>query len=210
MIHLAAKIVAGGEMVNRRSVLKIGAATVAGTLVKMPVSGRDLSPKGVHLAFHRAIFDERFAECRGFAAELHSAGVVTSAIRGDVAKLWYYDLRLHLRENRLPVAGLTDRVALFCLEELARDVGMRVIFRVDHIINQIGHTQHSAVGPASLVAVARNLPQEAGFGRSIAVLFSQFDISWLNISGAGDMAAQKRTGPFSPENKTALVSWLIA
>ncbi len=197
-------------MVNRRSVLKIGAATVAGVLVKMPVSGRNLSPARAHLAFHRAVFDERFAECRAFAAELHSAGVFTSAIRGDVAKLWYDDLRVHLRENRLPVAGLTDRAALFCLEELARDVGMRVIFRADHMIDQNGHTQHTAVGPASLVAVARNLPREAGFGRAMAVLFSQFDISGLNISGAGDTSAQKRTGPFSPENKTALVSWLIA
>jgi hypothetical protein len=211
MLHLAAKIVAGGEMVNRRRVLKIGAATVAGVLGKMPVSGRNLSPARAHIAFHRAVFDERFPECRGFAAELHSAGVFTSAIRGDVAKLWYDDLRVHLRENRLPVAGLTDRAALFCLEELARDVGMRVIFRADHVIDQNGYTQHTAVGPASLAAVTRNLRQQGdGFGRAIAVLFSQFDISGLNISGAGDTSAQKRTGPFSPENKTALVSWLIA
>jgi TAT (twin-arginine translocation) pathway signal sequence len=210
MIHLAAKIVVGGEMVNRRSVLKIGAATVAGALVKMPVSGRNLSPERARIAFHRAVFDERFAECRGFAAELHGAGVFTSAIRGDVAELWYDDLRVHLRENRLPVAGLTDRAALFCLEELARDVGMRVIFRADHIIDQNGHTQHTAAGPASLVAVTRSLPPEAGFGRAIAVQFGQFDISGLNISRAGDTSAQKRTGPFSPDNKTALVSWLIA
>ena len=188
-------------MVNRRGVMKIGAATVAGALVNLPVSGRNLSPARAHIAFHRAVFDERFAECRGFAAELHRAGIFTSAIRGDVAKLWYGDLRVHLSENRLPVAGLTDRAALFCLEELARDVGMRVIFRADHMIDQNGHTQHTAVGPASLVAVARNMPQEAGFGRAIAVLFSQFD-----ISEPRDTAAQKRTGPFSPENKTALVS----
>ena len=125
-----------------------------------------------------------------------------SAIRGDVAKLWYDDLRVYLRENRLPVAGLTDRAALFCLEELARDVGMRVIFRADHMFDQNGHTQHTAVGPASLVAVTHSLPPEAGFGRTIAVLFGQFD-----ISEPRDMSAQKRTGPFSPENKTALVSW---
>jgi hypothetical protein len=205
MLHLAAKILAGGEMVNRRSVLKIGAATVAGALVKMPVSGRNQSPTRAHMAFHRAVFDERFAECRGFAAELHSAGVRTSAIRGDVAKLWYGDLRAHLSENRLPFAGLTDRAAVFCLEELARDVSMRVVFRADHIIGQNGHIQHSAVGPASLVAAARNLPQEAGFGRTVAALFGQFD-----ISEPLDLAAQKRTGPFSSENKTALVSWLIA
>ena len=191
-------------MVNRRSVLKIGAATVAGVLVKMPVSDRNLSSTRAHIAFHRAIFDERFAECTSFAAELHGAGVRTSAIRGDVAKLWYEDLRAHLSENCSPVAGLTDRAALFCLEELARDVGMRVIFRADHVTDQIGRTEHTAVGTASLVAVARNLPQ-AGFGRTVAVLFSRFD-----VGEPVDMTAQKRTGPFSPENKTALVSWLIA
>jgi hypothetical protein len=176
-------------MVDRRRVLKIAVGTVAGALVKMPVSGRNLSPGQAHVAFHRAVFDERFAECRGFAAELRSAGVFTSAIRGDVAGLWYHDLRLHLSESRLPFAGLTDRPALFCLEELARDVGMRVIFRADHIIDrdgdQTGHT--------------------AEFGRTMAVLFSQLDISKHR-----DTSAQKRTGPFSPENKTALVSWIIA
>jgi hypothetical protein len=185
-------------MFNRRGVLKFGAATVAGVLGKMPTSARP--------AFHRAIFDERFAECREFAAELNSLGIRTSAICGDVATLWYGDLKAHLSENRLPIAGSTDRAALFCLEELARDVGMRVIFRADHIIDQNGHTQHSAVGPASPVAVVRNLRQQGdGFGRTMAVLFSQFD-----IREPRDMAAQKHTGPFSPENKTALVSWLIA
>jgi hypothetical protein len=182
MINLAAKIVARGEMVNRRSVLKIGAATVAGALVKVPVSGRNLSPGREHIAFHRAVFDERFAECRAFAAELRSAGVFASAIRGDVAELWYGDLRVHLSENRLPIAGLTDRAALFCLEELARDVGMRVIFRADHIIDENRD---------------RN-------GNS-AVQLSRFD-----MRGRCDTSAQKRTGPFSPENKIALASWLIA
>jgi hypothetical protein len=205
MIYLATKIAAGGKMVNRRSVMKLGAATVAGALVNLPVFGQDLSPVRAHITFDRVVFDERFAECRGFAAELHGAGIFTSAIRGDVAKLWYGDLREHLRENRLPAAGSTDRAALFCLEELARDVGMRVIFRADHMIDENGHTQHSAVGPASLVAVAGNMPQEAGFGRAIAVLFCQFD-----ITEPRNMAVQKLTGPFSPENRTALVSWLIA
>ena len=196
-------------MVNRRSVLKIGAATVAGVLVKMPVSGRNLSPAQAHIALHRAVFDERFAECRAFAAELNGAGVLTSAICGDVAKLWYDDLRVHLSKNRAPVAGLTDRAALFCLEELARDVGMRVIARVDHVIDpdgeQNGHAQHTTVGPVSLVAASRQLLTEFGFGRTMARLFSRFD-----ISEPRDTAAQKRTGPFSPENKTALVSWIIA
>jgi hypothetical protein len=196
-------------MVNRRSVMKIGAATVAGGLVKMSVFGRSVAPARAHNAFRRAIFDERFAECRAFAAELYRTGIFCSAIRGDVAKLWYDDLRVLLSTNHAGVAGLTDRASLFFLEELARDVGMRVIFRADHILDQDGGTngpaQHTAVGPASLIAVARSLAPEGGFGRSMGRLFSQAD-----ISEPSDLAAQKRTGPFSPQNKTALVSWIIA
>jgi hypothetical protein len=191
-------------MVDRRSVLKIGAATVAGALVKMPVSARYQSLTRAHPAFHRAVFDERFAECRGFAAELRRAGVFPSAIRGDVAALWYDDLRANLRETRLPAVGLTDRAALFCLEELARDVGMRVIFRADHIVDHSGHAQHTAVGTA-LITGASNLPQEAGFGRAMAALFSQSDFTEPCCT-----SSQKHTGPFSPENKTVLVSWVIA
>ena len=51
-------------MVNRRGVLKIGAAAVAGVLVKMPDSGRTLSPPRAHLAFRRAAAEQHpdFAE----------------------------------------------------------------------------------------------------------------------------------------------------
>jgi hypothetical protein len=199
-------------MVNRRSVMKIGAAAVAGGLVDLPVPGRNSARARAHGALQRAVFDERFAECRAFGAEMHGAGVFTAAIRGDVAQLWYGDLRAALSENRVPVAGLTDRAALFCLEELARDVGMRVIFRADHVIDrdQNGLVRHTAVGPASLVSLTRNLPPEAEFGRAMAGFFSQFDIGALHGSGSGDTTAQKRTGPFSPGNRTALVSWIIS
>jgi len=196
-------------MVNRRRAMKIGAATVAGAFVNLPALDRDVAPARAHNAFQRAVFDERFAEGRAFAAELNSAGVLTSAIRGDVAELWYRDLRVQLSKSPTPLAGLTDRLALFCLEELARDVGMRVIARVDHVIDpdgeQNGHAQHSAVGPVSLVAASRQLTTELGFGRTMARVFRRFD-----FSEPRDTAAQKRTGPFAPENKTALVSWIIA
>ncbi len=195
-------------MINRRSVMKIGTAAVAGAVVNLPVLGRN--PARARDAFQRAVFDERFAECRAFAAELRGAGVFTSAIRGDVADLWYGDLRAYLSENRLPVAGLTDRAALFCLEELSRDVGMRVIFRADHIMDQDGHARHTAVGPAPLIAATRNLPPEAEFGRAMAGLVTQYDIPALHSIGPRDTAAQKRTGPFSPGNKTTLVSWIIS
>lgn len=188
-------------MIDRRSALKIGATTVAGALVRVSAFGKSTSRP----AYERAVFDQRFEPCRVFGAELASAGVPTSAIRGDVAKLWYEDLRPALCKERAPIAGLTDRTALFCLEELARDVGMRVVFRVDHTIELGGLAQHVAPAQSRVVAATGRLLKEPEFGRAIADLLSRFD-----TRGPRDAAAQKRTGPFSPENKLALVSWVIA
>jgi hypothetical protein len=73
------------------------------------------------------------------------------------------------------------------------------------MIDRNGQTEHTAAGQPSLVALTHSLTAEAGFGRTLAMIFSQFD-----INEPRGVTAQKRTGPFSPENKTALVSWLIA
>ncbi len=192
-------------MIERRSVLKLGAAGIAGALVSVPIRALGALPADFHGSLHRAVFDERFDECLAFAGEMNRRGVITSGIRGDVAQLWYEDLRARLSQRPAPVAGLTDRVALFCLEELARDVGMKVLFRVDHVADKNGQAQHEATGPASVVEATRTLAPGPGFGRATAVLACQFD-----VSGPRNIAAQKRMGPFSPNNKAALVSWVIA
>lgn len=192
-------------MVDRRAVLKLGTASLAGALVDVPFAAWGVTSAAFPSAFCRAVFDERFEEGRAFGGELRRRGVVTSGIRGDVATLWYDDLQGRLTEYRAPIAGLTDRVALFCLEELARDVGMRVRFRVDHLIDVLGHVRHDAAGPAAMVDATRQLASGSGFGRAMAVLASQFDAGTTR-----DLTAHKRTGPFSPEDKTALVSWVIA
>jgi hypothetical protein len=162
-------------VIDRRNALKIGATTLAAALVRGPAFGENPSRSG----YERAVFDERFEPCRVFGAEFARAGVPTSAIRGDVAKLWYEDLRVALSKRRAPIAGLTNRTGLFCLEELARDVGMRVVLRVDHTIE-----------PDVRHVVAQ--------------------LSRFGTLEPRDASAQKRTGPFSPENKLALVSWVIA
>ncbi|MBI4265816.1 MAG: hypothetical protein HY657_15685 [Acidobacteria bacterium] len=192
-------------MVDRRSILKLGAAGVAGALVGMPLPVLGAARAGVSGTLFRAVFDGRFEEAVAFAGELRRRGVVTASAGPDLATLWYGDLQARLRRERAPIAGLTDRATLFCLEELARSVGMRVAFRIDHLIDDRGRVEHDPVGPAAILAAARTLPAESGFGREIAVLASRFD--WRQRR---DAAALKRTGPFSPENKTALVSWAIA
>jgi hypothetical protein len=193
-------------MVNRRTILRIGAATVIGVVDVLARGDAGVLPHAHHL--QRAVYDERFAESRAFAAELKRRGVLTTAIRDDVARLWYEDLRNDLGKNGAPVAGLTDRATLFCLEELARDVSMRVIFRADHVIQKNGRVYHTAVGSAFLTAAARNLRPEPRFGLKIAQILDR--AGGLHVNDVGNVAAQKLTGPFSPRNATSLVSWVIA
>ena len=145
-------------MVHRRTVLKLGASSVAGAL--MGISANALgaiapdasrTPSLSSRLFSRAIFDGGSAEGMAFALEMQSVGVATSETRADLSQLWYGDLQARLRQSPEPIAGLTNRGTLFCLEELARSVGMKVRYRVEHEVDAAGQIRHDAAGPASLV-----------------------------------------------------------
>lgn len=191
-------------MVDRRSVLKLGAASVAGAFVRVPGLAVDAEMLGAQMdrpsLLRAAVFAERFQQALVFAEEFERRQVATFSAGYDIAQLWYREGLPH----HAPIAGLTDRVTLFCLEELARSAGMRVLYRVDHVIDEHGNAEHNAAGPASVVDLARKLPA-SGFGREVAVLATQFE-----FSEPSDTAPVKRTGPFAPHNTVALVSWVIA
>jgi hypothetical protein len=192
-------------MIDRRDVLKLGAATVTGALVNGTVAAASADRIRRTGSLFIGIFDERFQDGAAFADALDAHGIVTTGVRGDVARLWYDGLRARLKSEPLPIAGLTDRAALFCLEELARDVGMRVAVRVDHLIDRAGHIRHDPTGPISLVEATQALDRRASFGRTMAVLASE-----CALSGARHIEAQKRTGPSAPVGLTALATWVIA
>ena len=191
-------------MVDRRSVLKLGVASVAGALVGVRGPALGAAPADSPSLLHGAVFAARFQDGAAFAEELQRRHVATFSAGNDIAKLWYGELEVGLSQIGGPIAGLTDRVTLFCLEELARSAGMRVLYRVDHVIDEYGNVEHNAVGPASVMEATRRFAPKSGFGREMAVLANQFE-----FREPRDTAALKRTGPFSPENKMALVSWVI-
>ncbi len=191
-------------MVNRRTLLKLGTAGMAAVVVQAPAQAFGSSLLGDSPGLARAVFDERFAEAQAFASVFQSRGMPTTGIRGDVAALWYHDLKARLLEQRLPVVGLTDRTALFCLEELARDVGMKVQGRIDHTFDSSGALTHQATGPSAWAVAGRRLGPGQGFGRVMASLLADPTLHGESL------AAQKYTGPFSAADRKQLVSWWIA
>jgi len=176
-----------------------------GALVGMPSPALGAARADSRSLLHGAVFASRFQEGAAFAEELQRRHVATFSVGYDIAKLWYGDLEGGLSQHYGLIAGLTDRVTLFCLEELARSAGLRVRYRVDHVIDEHGNAEHSAVGPASVVEATRKLTPKSEFGREMAALASQFE-----LREPKNTSALKHTGPFSPENKVALVSWVIA
>lgn len=192
----------GEQMLNRRTLLKLGTASLAATLSQVP--GRALADNGLAGSPRRAVCDLRFEEGRAFASAMIGRGVPVSDVAGGIPDLWYRDLRAALLHRRLAFIGLTDRTALFTLEELARDVGMRVGGRTDHTIDHHGMASHRTTGSSAWRRAAGRLGPERGFGADIAAL--------LAAPGAYDIspAAQKYTGPFAAAGSVTLVSWWIA
>ena len=112
-------------MIDRRLILKTGVAGSVLPLGALASAARAAEP----LAIYRAIYDRRLASGLAFAAQAARRGWTTAAIEDDVTDLWYRDLAIRWRAGPAAIAGVTDARALFVLDHLARDAGMRVILR---------------------------------------------------------------------------------
>jgi hypothetical protein len=112
-------------MTNRRELLKVG---LAASVLPADLIARQAMAQAP-LSIHRAIYDERFDAGLAFAADARRRGWTVRAIRGDVTDLWFNELALRWKQGPAPIAGLTAKNSLFCLERLAWDAGMRVVSR---------------------------------------------------------------------------------
>lgn len=77
-------------------------------------------------ALRLVLFDERFAAACRFGEAMRRRGLPVRAIRGDVTDVWYSRLHPLWRREPAVIAGLTPYAAMFCLERLAWDHGLRM------------------------------------------------------------------------------------
>lgn len=94
------------------------------------------------LSLHLAVVDASFAAGRAFGAAMRERFVPVADYLGDVTGVWYERLDPVWRCVPIAVGGLTTEGALFCLERLAWDHGMRRIYRGTHSHLPDGGTQH--------------------------------------------------------------------
>jgi hypothetical protein len=122
------------DSVVQGSALALGpwACLPAASASPAPLAQR--APGAGHRGLFCALFDARSASGNTFGAQLTADGVPALPIERDVTQVWYSQLSPRWRQGAFPlaVAGLTDYAALFCLERLGWDHGLRLIYRGEH------------------------------------------------------------------------------
>ncbi|MGB7215901.1 MAG: hypothetical protein WBE98_12765 [Gammaproteobacteria bacterium] len=131
-------------MTNRREFLQSAAVLSAA-----PLAGRAAFAKGHPSAtLDGVILDERHAAAREFGAHAALLGARTFSIEGDITDLWQNELLKRWRSAPGAIAGLTERPALFLLERLGWEHGLRVVFEAEHEPLKRGAAIHRIVRTA--------------------------------------------------------------
>ena len=115
-------------MANRREFLQ--GSVAAPMLVLLPGLAAAVESLNPSLPLHKVLFDARHGASLRFAQAFAEQGVATHGLRnGDITPFWRNELAAVWARTPAPIAGLTDAAALFCLEQLAPQHGLRVLHR---------------------------------------------------------------------------------
>ncbi len=196
-------------MASRREFLQIGVAALA-----LPISTRGvLAPALAGLEtepstpLYKVIYDERFPASRAFAEESTRFGAEIHAIKGDITDFWYHDLYYRWKESPVAIAGLTAHGPIFCMERLAWDNRMRVVFRADHRYREDGSIEHALSGPANMLRQAAELRDaDSDWTTGVANLVTHVPLSRAQTSQTNIVASTAK----HPDDPEHLISWVIA
>lgn len=119
-------------MTNRREFLQLaplGAATAALVAFAAPLSAMPVVDPTLPL--FKFVYDTRHAASTALAAQLATSlgADHLHAMRGDITPFWYHQLQLLWQRQPVAVAGLTEAGPLFCLQQLATQYGLRVMWQ---------------------------------------------------------------------------------
>ncbi|MEJ0007099.1 MAG: hypothetical protein WDM77_12245 [Steroidobacteraceae bacterium] len=198
-------------MINRRVFLEAAAIaalpTVAGASQRVDGSPEIVPPPGTA---HAALIDERFAESRRAGANLAAGGIAVHSIPdGDVTQIWLNHVGPAWTQQPVTIVGLTARPALFCLEQFALGLGLRVIFHVEHVVHPEGRTEHRLLRGAEAASLSARDLTLAGWlwpARIAEVLAMHPGKPGDARFGPSDAALS----PTLPAGAQLLNSWIIA
>jgi hypothetical protein len=198
----------GALMTNRREILQGGIALTSLPLAAHATWATTESDAYASHALYRILFDHRFSESRAFGEEAQRLGGIVRGFAGDITDLWYHELDERWRAGPAAIAGLTRHGPLFCLERLAWNAGMRVVYRATHVADRDGSTAHFLAASQPMLSIAVGLhTQESDWARCAAraVIRCPIDATSKLTTLALPATAHKPEDAGDP-----LISWIIA
>ena len=148
-------------MPNRREFIHTGLAVSALTASYLhgPVAlARPANPTTKPSAsLFKVIYDRSFDAGRSFGAEAARRGAPVQATGSDIGSVWMNVIEPELETRPAAIAGLTAGAPLFCLELLASDYGMRLVYRIEHRPIDGDRYRHSVTGHTALSSWADEL-----------------------------------------------------
>jgi len=188
-------------MTNRREFLQTAAALSAAPVAsRAAFAGRRKPP-----IFDAVIIDSRHSEARDFGRHADLLGAALRTIAGDITNLWQNELLGNWKDVPAAVAGLTERPALFLLERLAWEHGLRVVFEAEHAPDGRGNAAHRVMRTADS-GLALELQTAGGHWPTVLAdaLVAGTQVSTRDFRPS-DAALATRSG-----EPTKLYSWIIA
>ena len=192
-------------MTSRREFLEMGVAASALPWAAS-ASGAVLSASVDAVPLYKVIYDTRFAAGVEFAQRASSRGLAVHAINGDMTRFWYDDLYHRWRRGPAAIAGLTARGALFCLEQLAWDQRMRVVFRAEHSVGGAGCVAHRFDGATPLLPAAVDAVSRPSWAGAMADIVGQCPLARHERATASATTTHASASSFTEP----LFSWVIA
>jgi hypothetical protein len=195
-------------MTNRREILQGGIALTSLPLIAQATWAAPGVRAYTSHTLHRILFDNRFPASRAFGEEAARLGAVVRGFAGDITDLWYHELDLRWRAGPAAIAGMTRHGPLFCLERLAWNAGMRVVYRAAHVAGGKGSAAHfiAASQPMLSIAAGRHA-QDPDWARcaALTVMNCPAEATSKPLTLALPANSQK-----SEESGDPLISWVIA
>jgi hypothetical protein len=135
-------------MTSRRGVLKGSLAAVAAAAVWR--NGLAQTPRRREHGPDHFVLDPGSPLSATIEGHARAAAIPAFATEGDITALWFEILEPLWRQGKSTVAGVTSPEAIFCLERLAWDHGMRMVFRADEVTNASVTALRLSARPAAL------------------------------------------------------------
>lgn len=188
-------------MTSRRKFLQSAAVLSATPLVPGVVFAN--GKKSVSL--DALVIDSRYRESRAFGLRAHEWGAPLREIEGDITDLWFRELEARWKSSPAATAGLTERPALFLLERLAWDQGLRVVYEGEHVLDGHGAASHRIDRTADLSLQSKLKAAGPGWSTVLAdSLIVGSRVAGRDFSPSGAAMASHAGEP------TKLYSWIIA